>query len=316
MQIRIRRSTPNDFPRIVEIINSQEREPTTMESFLRSESMRPADMPHFRLVAENEEGVLVGTGAGFHAPEQPEGVYGARVRVDRPYRRQGVATQIYRQLEDWAVGQGARRIESTVREGDDDAMTWIESIGWKKEHHLFESTLDLTTWEAPAELAEVLRKAEASGIRFTHLSDEVQGEELFRRYYDFIGVMMKDVPVFGERPMIAFDLWKKYVTGDPHFDPANVMLAVDGDKWVALCDLQIMESGGAYHGLTSVDREYRGRGLSSAIKVYALQYAKAKGIPYVRTNNHSANERMLAVNRKFGYTPAPGFYTVAKTLQA
>ena len=316
MQIRTRPSTPNDFARIVEIINSQEREPTTLESFQRSESMRPADMPHFRLVAENDDGVLVGTGAGFHAPEHPAGVYGARVRVDKPYRRQGVATQLYRQLEDWAVSQGARRIESTVREGEADAMHWIERMGWQKEHHLFESTLQLTDWEPPADLLAVLRKAEAGGVRFAHLPELVKGEDLFRRYYDFIGVMMKDVPVFGERPMIAFDLWHKYVTSDPTFDPNNVIIGVDGDAWVALCDLQIMESGGAYHGLTAVDRAYRGRGLSTAIKVYGLQYAKAKGVPYVRTNNHSANERMLAVNRKFGYTPAPGFYTVAKALQA
>lgn len=314
MLFKLRPTTTEDFPRIVEIINSQETEGTTLEDVLRSEQLRPADMPHIRLGAFDESGRLVAFGTGWRSHEMPAGCYGLRVRVDQAYRHLGAGRSIYNGLEDWAMNQGATRLETTVKENQPEAMAWAERRGWVKEHHLFESTLQLTDWTPADWQAEAVRQAEAGGIRFAHLADLVSGEELFRRYYDLIAVMMRDVPVFGERPLPPFDMWKKYVESDPHFDARNVIVAVDGDRWAAMADLQVMESGGMYHGLTAVDRPYRGRGLSTAIKVVALQHAKAKGVPYVRTNNHSANERMLAVNRKFGYVPAPGFFTLAKTL--
>ena len=314
MSFQIRPTTSEDFPRIVAIINSQETEGTTLEDVLRNEQLRPADMPHLRMGAFDLNGEMLAFATGWHSDEMPAGCFGLRVRVDQPYRYLGAGSALYNSLEDWAMNQGATRLETTVREGQPEALAWAERRGWVKEHHLFESTLQLTDW-APAEWQlEAVRHAEASGIRFAHLADLVSGAELFHRYYDLIAVMMRDVPVFGERPLPPFDMWKKYVEADPHFDAQNVIVAVDGDTWAAMADLQVMESGGMYHGLTAVDRPYRGRGLSTAIKVVALQHAKAKGAPYVRTNNHSANAPMLAVNRKFGYVPAPGFFTVAKTL--
>ncbi|HYF77327.1 MAG TPA: GNAT family N-acetyltransferase [Symbiobacteriaceae bacterium] len=314
MSFKIRPMTPADFPRLVDIINSQEVEGTTLEEMQRSESLRPADMPHFRLGAMNADGELVAFGTSYRGLEMPAGCFGLRVRVDMPYRHLGAGRSLYNALEDWALNQGATRLETTVREDLPEALAWAERRGWVKEQHLFESTLQLTDWAPSDWQEEAVRKAEASGIRFAHLADLVSGDELFRRYYDLITLMMRDVPVFGQRPLPDFDLWKKFVESDPHFDPMNVIVAVDGDTWAAMADLQVMESGGMYHGLTAVERPYRGRGLSTAIKVVALQYAKAKGAPYVRTNNHSANAPMLAVNRKFGYVPAPGFFVVAKTL--
>ncbi|MDF2627982.1 MAG: GCN5-related N-acetyltransferase [Symbiobacteriaceae bacterium] len=315
MTLSIRPTTADDFPRIVSIINSQETEGTTLEGMLRSEQLRPADMPHFRLGAFDETGELVAFGTSWRSPQMPTGCFGLRVRVDQPYRHRGAGRALYNVLEDWVMNQGATRLETEVKDNQPEAMAWADRRGWVKEHHLFESTLQLTDW-APADWQhEAVRQAEAAGIRFAHLSELVSGDELYRRYYDLISLMMRDVPAFGDRPLPPFEMWKKYLTADPHFDPANVIIAVDGDTWAAMADLQVMQStGGMYHGLTAVDRPYRGRGLSTAIKVVALQHAKAKGAPYVRTNNHSANAPMLAVNRKFGYVPAPGFFTIAKTL--
>jgi RimJ/RimL family protein N-acetyltransferase len=63
-----------------------------------------------------------------------------------------------------------------------------------------------------------------------------------------------------------------------------------------------------------LERAYRGRGLSLAIKVVALIWAKEQGYPYARTYNYSANQRMLASNQRLGYLPQPGFFQVFKQL--
>lgn len=311
----IRPLTNEDFPRIVAIINRQETEGTSLEEMERGERLRPAEVPFVRLGAVDAAGEVVAYGVTSHSPEMPEGCFNMRVRVDLDSRHLGAGAELYRALEEWALARGATRLEGTVKEDLPEALAWAERRGWVKEHHLFESTLQLANWAPSPDLVETRSRVEASGIRFSNLADEVPASEVIRRFYDLIDVMRMDVPVFGERPLAPFEIFKKYVESDPHFDARNVLLAIDGEKWAAMCDLQVMPSGGMYHGLTAVDREYRGRGLSTAIKVVALEYARDKGVPYVRTNNHSANERMLAVNRKFGYVPAPGFYTIAKTFE-
>lgn len=311
----IRPLTVADYPRMVAMINSQETEGTSFEEMERRDRLRSAELPFIRLGAVNTDGEVVAQGHAAHDQWMPDGCFALRVRVDLASRHLGAGAEVYRALEDWALVQGATRLETQVKENQPEALAWAERRGWVKEHHLFESTLQLADWAPPADLLDAVRRAEASGIRFAHLADEVPEAETLRRHYDLLTEMVVDVPVFGERGMPPFEVWKQYVEADPHYDPHNVILAVDGEKWAAMAELNPMLSGGMYHGLTAVGRDYRGRGLSTAVKVVALEYARDKGVPYVRTNNHSANERMLAVNRKFGYVPAPGFYTVAKAIE-
>jgi GNAT superfamily N-acetyltransferase len=64
----------------------------------------------------------------------------------------------------------------------------------------------------------------------------------------------------------------------------------------------------AYNAFTGVLREYRGRGLAQALKLQTILLAKEEGMRYVRTHNDSNNTPMLAVNRKLGYKPEPGYY--------
>jgi hypothetical protein len=44
------------------------------------------------------------------------------------------------------------------------------------------------------------------------------------------------------------------------------------------------------------------------LKLQTILLAKQKGIRYVRTDNDSKNAPMLAINRKLGYKPEPGYY--------
>jgi GNAT superfamily N-acetyltransferase len=63
-----------------------------------------------------------------------------------------------------------------------------------------------------------------------------------------------------------------------------------------------------YNMTTGVERDFRGHGLATALEVLAIRCARRYGAAYLRTNNHSENAPMLAVNRKLGYLPEPGKY--------
>jgi hypothetical protein len=50
------------------------------------------------------------------------------------------------------------------------------------------------------------------------------------------------------------------------------------------------------------------------LKLLAIRAARRHGARYLRTNNDSENAPMLAVNRKLGYQPAPGYYRMRARL--
>ena len=63
---------------------------------------------------------------------------------------------------------------------------------------------------------------------------------------------------------------------------------------------------------TGVFKEYRGRKIALALKLLATRYARLLGATFIRTNNDSQNAPILAINKKMGYTPEPGWFKWVK----
>ncbi len=57
------------------------------------------------------------------------------------------------------------------------------------------------------------------------------------------------------------------------------------------------------HGFMAIAREARGRGVAVTIKRAQIAWAKAHGIPTLRTATETRLETMLALNRRLGYRP-------------
>ena len=57
----------------------------------------------------------------------------------------------------------------------------------------------------------------------------------------------------------------------------------------------------AEHGLTVVRRDWRRRGLASALKERQIEWAAANGVRRLVTYTQTGNESMQAVNARLGY---------------
>jgi GNAT superfamily N-acetyltransferase len=316
MTYTLRPFGPEHYPRMVEIINQLVREPVSVDDLLREDRLRSKEDPYLRLGAFSADGDLMGYGMAQGGAGRLPGEFWTRVRVDPRYQRQGVGQALYGEMLAFAKAHGATRLESIVREDHPEALAWAERRGFVKEHHFFESTLPLAEWD-PTPFRPVVDDLLASGIRFTTLAEEIKGGDrvaALRRFYEFSFKLEKDVPGHADRPDVPWDRYLERVLNDPHWKDEWILLAADGDRWVALCQLVPQSNGSLYNGFTAVDREYRGRNIALAIKVKSLDLAKATGAPYIRTHNHSVNQPMLAVNRKLGYQPLPGAYLLAASI--
>lgn len=61
----------------------------------------------------------------------------------------------------------------------------------------------------------------------------------------------------------------------------------------------------AWHDMTAVTRDWRGRGLATALKRATIRWAIADGIDVLEAGNDTDNLAMRAVNARLGYVPSP-----------
>jgi GNAT superfamily N-acetyltransferase len=85
--------------------------------------------------------------------------------------------------------------------------------------------------------------------------------------------------------------------------PESYFIALDDQDRVLGYGYLEQHEGQWKNGFMAVAREARGRGVAGAIKRAQIAWAKANGVPTLRTANEVRLEGMLALNRRFGYRP-------------
>lgn len=230
-----------------------------------------------------------------------------KVIVAPEARGQGLGAQMYEDALRAARERGATHLESTVREADTISRKFAEKRGFKIERHLFESALDLTNFDEHC-LDHLMARIDAEGFRFFSLAEAGVTDENKHKLYEVNRAAAMDDPGnTGTFP--DFYAFSKNVFEASWFRADTQILASQSERWVGLSAIGIYPADKhAYNAFTGVLREYRGRGLAQALKLQTILLAKQEGMHYIRTNNDSNNVSMLAVNRKLGYEPEPGFY--------
>ena len=90
-----------------------------------------------------------------------------------------------------------------------------------------------------------------------------------------------------------------------------------GDCWAGICAVRLYpEAEQAFNVHTGVIRTHRRRRIALALKLAAIRYARSQGARSLSTHNDSTNGPMLALNRKLGYVPEPGRYTLRRAIRS
>jgi RimJ/RimL family protein N-acetyltransferase len=66
--------------------------------------------------------------------------------------------------------------------------------------------------------------------------------------------------------------------------------------------------------ISGVDAAYRNRKIMQALKLRAINYARAQGATRVVTSVETVNAPMRAINQKFGFVEDPGKYEMERNL--
>jgi mycothiol synthase len=307
--------TERDYPTIVAMTNLLWPEYEGTEKELRfSDTSKAERVKWGRFVAE-QDGQVVGVAGyshgnhGYH-PQK----FGISLDVHPDYQRQGIGTQLYQTLLEAIKPYNPIEISTYAREDREAGMGFLQKFGFEVAMREWESRLNMATFDASL-LQGALDKVTASGITIHSYADLATDPDRDQKLYELDSAIMIDIPSTSEVVEIGFETFLKQYTQAPNFLPDAYFIAKDGEKYVGESVLWKVDVGDYLDtGATGVLREYRGRGIASALKLHALLYARQKNVPEVRTWNAQHNKEMLAINEKVGFVKQPAWIEFKKSI--
>lgn len=301
-----------DLDEIARLVRPYDGEYITPELMRRRYQYRPPGRIQRRLVSVDENDAVTGNAGYVHEADGPEGHFTAWVIVDPGRRGQGIGTDLWNVVEKELRELGARRLVSDLLDSDPPSLVFAEHRGFSIDQHFFSFELDLASFDETPYLPAIAG-LEAQGIRFCALSDFPADEESNHKLYDLNSSDMLENS-HASAPW-TYAIFEEFVLKADWFRREGQLLALDGEQWVGMAAVSLFpDTEHAFNEYTGVLRPYRRRKIATSLKVLAARYARQNGAQKLLTDSNLHNRAILAINRKMGYRPQPGKYTIQRDL--
>jgi mycothiol synthase len=248
----------------------------------------------FLLVLASDEAL----GCGVGRPSSIQSSLYAMVRVLPEHRRQGVGTRIYEALSEHARRLGRESLWGRVRKDDSGSRNFVRNRGFREAGREYEVVLDTALADTSSSVPD--------GIELISLADR---PDLEQAVYEVDCEVGADVPRpegddFEGQP---FARWREQYLEGPGAVPNAMIAALAGDEVVGYTGLRRRGASSpvAENMLTAVRRDWRRRGIATALKREQVARAREAGIEQIFTTNDETNAGMRGVNARLGYRPAP-----------
>ena len=214
------------------------------------------------------------------------------IAVVPEWRRRGIGSAVLADLSGRARTLGKDKIQFEIKQTDDESRAFVERRGFERVGGEEAVILDLDGIEAPA-------VDPPPGVRIV---SRVEEPDRLEGMYA-IGVEAdEDIP--GSDGVMTFEQWKASEIDKPSRRPELCFIALAGDDVVGYAALMVFGDEG-HHGLTATRRDWRRRGVASALKRAEIAAAKNAGFKRLVTESEERNEPMRKLNEKLGFVPAP-----------
>lgn len=261
------------------------------------EEMRTTVAPdHLRLLAELD-GELAGSGIAGKSDLEGSGFVAPRVLEHA--RRRGVGTALLEVLSEHVVALGYTQVGASV--DDPGSLAFAERFGFRE--------VDRQVEQVRVVLDEEPDPEPPAGIAIVCLADR---PELWDAAYETVAAQaFQDMAL--DRPVVATrEEWhSEWLT---HAEA--VFVAVADDEVIGVAGLQLDADfpERAEHALTAVRRDWRRRGVATALKRQTLTWAAGHAIREVYTWTQRGNDDMRRVNERLGYVYRAVSISVRATL--
>ncbi|MCP4547444.1 MAG: GNAT family N-acetyltransferase [bacterium] len=317
MSFTIRPFTDADYEAMARVHNSAYPDyPETAADWRRWNKLKESKINWGYFVAE-KDGEIVGmanysNSSWAYHPRK----FVMLVAVQPEARGDGIGAALYDKILAAVAEHDAVLVRSEVREDMEFERKWTTERGFVVDQREQESILKFEKFD-PSQYGADLKRVEEQGIRIVSYADLANDPDRNRRYHDMDMEIAADVPNPDGFTPAEYDVWCKRMFESPNFLPELNLIAVDGDRYIGISNFWRTETEGrAETGLTGIRREYRKRGLATALKIKALTAAKEAGYDHTMTWNEEHNKGMLGINLRLGFEFRPAWLEIKCVLDA
>ena len=248
------------------------------------EEMRRASATDHLLLLAELDGELAGAGIAGKSDLADSGFVAPRV-LERA-RRRGVGTALLGPLAEHVLALGFTQVGANV--DDPGSRAFAERFGFREINRQIEQIRVVLDEEQEPDVPP--------GVEIVRVADQ---PDLWTTAYDTVGAQAF-VDMALDRPVVATpEEWhNEWLT-----HPEAAFLAVAGGEVIGCAGLQpdVDFPERAEHALTAVRRDWRRRGVATALKRTTLVWAAANGIREVYTWTQTGNDEMRRVNERLGF---------------
>ncbi len=256
-----------------------------------------------RYVVENARTKqIIGYGAVEQSIYLPK--YRLLLLADPHWLKRGVGDLLFAQLaNDWAEAK-AVTVSSRQYASETELVDFLKSRGFVEVSLVLDLRLNVAAADV-SPFGRLSKRLEDQGISISTFAEErVRDARCVEKLYELTTLLNQDDPA--REPFVppAYNarealLWLEmpYVLPDAYF------IAKHGDDYIGVSNVSLFEAlpGGLTQGFTGVKRDYRRKGLATALKVCGIAYAQSHGYQIIQSFNKPEQSAIRVLNEKLGF---------------
>ena len=156
----------------------------------------------------------------------------------------------------------------------------------------------------------LIEKLESEGIKFYDSKEEMlDWPDHYRKLEELEWTLDQDVPIPDgiKHTRMPFEQWKKVCLDFYNNSYGVDIVAVKNENYIGSTYLEVYPKTEPHKGWTGglgVLKEFRRKGIATALKIKAIEALLKKGVTEVRTDNEE-NNPMYKINVELGFKPVP-----------
>lgn len=287
----------------------------TIEEARAADEGLPKDRHFSRFLARDASGTAVARASVSEEPSKEGRIFWVNVIFSDDTIAAHGGDKAWEFTETIAFENKATELITIEKATDVAVVSILEARGWECAQRNPESRLHVTSFD-PSPFLDAFRTVADAGVDLFDASELARRDpnSWKQRYWRMIMDLVKDVPLpvaVDEMPYEEFAVFLE----PPLFDPTTHWIAAKGDQLVGVSEIamnQVNPHLGSTH-LTAVDRDFRRKGIATALKVKAIESAKERGAEWIYTDNEE-NNPMYQLNLALGFEKAWDWQLMKKAI--
>ena len=305
--LRLFDNTDADYDTFVTIYNANRPEnPRSVEQQKQIDESLSSEHYYRRMMVQLNDEIMGITEFGESRWSAERGHYYWHFKLQPAYIGKGYEAQVYDAIMYHLVERNPRQYFAVMRDDAIEQIKLLEAQGYHVAQSEQSSKLDMEIYD-PTLFEEVIQRVHDMDVTVCSVADlQKSDDDWLTKLWDLHWAVLQDVPRSAEINREPLEDFKQRVTQSPMYHADTNFVAVRDDDYIGLTGFSINEDNPtlAETHLTGIIRDYRRKGIATALKVRALNTAKAKGVTHVETMNNEINP-MLDLNRRLGFQLGP-----------